>query len=281
MIRLVSLLVLMVLSSTAHSNAALTSGCTAADEWIAGCATGTINGGGVTLSGSKNGPGSSGKSNGAGKGSAGSNGSNGSNGSSGSSGSKGSTVAKPPAPVCTKVAEACQTFSVTPPGAPGNPAITINELKNFPASPGTDHMEPNGWMVVGLDTNFYSEVGVEIVNGQLLGQAARVRFTPILWHWTYGDGSTATLATAGRTWAAQGIPEFDPTSTSHVYRADGTYFIDLSITFRAEYAFATSTWTPVVGTITLPANRLEATAGDAKTVLVNRDCTQNPTGPGC
>jgi hypothetical protein len=170
---------------------------------------------------------------------------------------------------------------VIPPGAPGNTGVTINDLKNFPATPGTDHMEPNGWMIVGLDTNFYSVVGVEIVNGTLLGQPASVRFTPISWHWTYGDGTGATRGTPGSTWAAQGIPEFDPTTTSHVYTAKGTYFIDLSITFRAEYKYAAGNWTRVLGTITLPANRLEATAGDAKTVLVNRDCTQNPSGPGC
>jgi hypothetical protein len=175
----------------------------------------------------------------------------------------------------------CSWLTIIPPGGPGNPAVTINDLKNFKPVPGTDHMQPNGWMVVGLDTNFYSVVGVEVQNGVLLGQPASVRFTPISWHWTYGDGTAATRGTPGATWAAQGIPEFDPTPTSHIYAADGTYFIDLSITFRAEYKYSTGNWTPVVGTITLPANRLEATAGDAKTVLVNHDCAQNPSGPGC
>jgi hypothetical protein len=136
-------------------------------------------------------------------------------------------------------------------------------------------------MIVGLATNFYSIVGVEIENGQLLGQPASVRFTPISWHWTYGDGKSATRSTAGRTWAAQHIAEFDPTPTSHVYTAEGTYYIDLTITFRAEYRYAGGPWLPVIGTIALPANRLKATAGDAKTVLVGRDCTQNPSGPGC
>ncbi|MDQ1551723.1 MAG: hypothetical protein QOD50_1145 [Actinomycetota bacterium] len=221
------------------------------------CVSGNINGGGVDLSGHKDAPGSgSGKSGGNGKG-------------------------KPAVPVCQGLPAACQKIIVIPPGAPGNPGLTINDLKNFPAVPGTDHMEPNGWMVVGLDTNFYSVVGVEIVNGTLLGQPASVRFTPIAWHWTYGDGTGATRATPGGTWTAQGIPEFDPTATSHVYTAEGTYFIDLSITFSAEYKYATGNWTRVFGTITLPANRLKATAGDAKTVLVNRDCTQNPSGPGC
>jgi hypothetical protein len=220
--------------------------------------SGNINGGGVDLSGHKGAPGSGSGSN-----------------------KPGGGKTKPPAPVCQGLPAACETFGVIPPGAPGNPSLSINDLKNFPAVPGTDHMEPNGWMIVGLDTNFYSVVGVEIVNGTLLGQPASVRFTPIAWHWTYGDGHTATRATPGTTWVAQGIPEFDPTPTSHVYTAEGTYFIDLSITFRADYKYATGSWTPVYGTITLPANRLEATAGDAKTVLVNHDCTQNPSGPGC
>jgi hypothetical protein len=234
------------------------SGCTALERETTGCVTGSINGGGVDLSGHQTAPGS-------GSGTAG----------------NGKAKPKPAPPACTGLPEACDTFIVIPPGTPGNPSLTINDLKNFPATPGTDHMEPNGWMIVGLDTNFYSVVGVEIVNGTLLGQPASVRFTPIAWHWAYGDGHTATRGTPGTTWAAQGIPEFDPTPTSHVYTADGTYFIDLSVTFRAEYKYVTGNWTPVVGTITLPANRLEASAGDAKTVLVNHDCTQNPSGPGC
>jgi hypothetical protein len=222
---------------------------------------GQINDGGVTLSGHKNSPGSGG----------------------GSGKSSGKPKPKPDPNTCPPgtLPEACHLVGVIPPGAPGNPSVTINDLKNFKPVPGTDHMQPNGWMVVGLSTNFYSVVGVEVQNGVLLGQPASVRFTPISWHWTYGDGTVATHPTPGATWAAQGIAEFDPTPTSHIYTAEGTYFIDLSITFRAEYKYATGNWTPVVGTITLPANRLEASAGDAKTVLVNHDCTQNPSGPGC
>jgi hypothetical protein len=235
--------------------------CSPGDLLVGTCnISGQINDGGVTLSGHKGSP-----------------------GSGGSGKSSGKPKQKPDPNTCPPgtLPEACQSFTIIPPGGPGNPAVTINDLKNFKPVPGTDHMQPNGWMVVGLSTNFYSVVGVEVQNGALLGQPASVRFTPISWHWTYGDGTAATHPTPGGTWAAQGIPEFDPTPTSHTYTAEGTYFIDLSITFRAEYKYATGNWTPVFGTITLPANRLEATAGDAKTVLVNHDCTQNPSGPGC
>ena len=237
------------------------SACTALERQTTGCVTGDIHGGGVDLTGQKNSPGSGG---GRSKG-----------------GGKPRPSSPTPPPVCRGLPAACQKIIVIPPGAPGNPSVTINDLKNFPAVPGTDHMEPAGWMIVGLDTNFYSVVGVEIVNGTLLGRPASVRFTPISWHWTYGDGTTATRATPGATWAAQGIREFDPTTTSHVYSRAGTYVIDLSITFTADYRFNGGKWTRVFGTLTLPANRLVATAGDAKTVLVNHDCTQNPHGPGC
>jgi hypothetical protein len=244
------------LSSIAFAN----SGCGGVELKQGSCVTGQFNGGGVDLSGHDSQPGSGG-------------------GSSGHS--KGGGTHKPTPPVCQGLPEACQTFTVIPPGAPGNPSVTINDLKNFPAAPGTDHMEPSGWMVVGLPTNFYSVVGVQSVNGTLLGKSATVRFTPVSWHWTYGDGAAATHPTPGGTWAAQGIREFDPTPTSHTYVGAGTYFIDLSITFTADYRFANGNWTPVFGALTLPANRLVATAGGAKTVLVNHDCGENPGGPGC
>jgi hypothetical protein len=58
---------------------------------------------------------------------------------------------------------------------------------------------------------------------------------------------------------------------------------DLTIGFAPEYRYADGTeWIPVSGVIWVPANRLvaEAAAG-AKTVLVEDECTVNPSGPGC
>lgn len=159
--------------------------------------------------------------------------------------------------------------------------VTLSDLVNFRPAPGVDHMEPDGWMIVGLDTNFYATGGTQVQNGLLLGEQASVRFTPVRYHWTYGDGSGASRSTPGGTWRSQSINEFDPTPTSHVYTASGTYYIDLTIDFAAEYRWAGGSWTGIAGTIPVPANRLVATAGGAKTVLVEQECTLNPTGPGC
>ncbi len=142
-------------------------------------------------------------------------------------------------------------------------------------------MQPNGWVVPGLDANFYAIVGQQLVPGTLLGQPATVRFTPVGYHWNYGDGTSALRSTKGGTWAQLGLADFSPTPTSHVYAADGEYVIRLSIDFRAEYEFGSNPFRVVNGTITLPANELRVTATGAKTVLVDHDCLVNAGGPGC
>ena len=172
----------------------------------------------------------------------------------------------------------CPSAPVTP--AP-TPKVTLRDLKHFKPRSGIDHMQPDGWMVVGLSTNFYATVPSELERGRLLGREARVRFVPVAWHWVYGDGSQSTRATPGATWAAQGLHDFDPTATSHVFAKRGTVDIGLVVSFGAEYEYAGSGWIPIEGTIDVPANRLRATAGTAKTVLVGRDCNANPDGPGC
>jgi len=168
------------------------------------------------------------------------------------------------------------TFVGTPPTN-----VTLNDIATFRPSVGGNHMEPNGWIVVGLDTNFYSDPSAQIVNGTLLGLPASVRFTAKSWTWTYGDGASRSATAPGTSWAAQGLAEFAPTTTSHVYAAPGTYAIDLAVGYSAEYRFGANGWVPIAGTLVVPANRIVATAGDATTVLVGRDCRENPGGPGC
>lgn len=169
----------------------------------------------------------------------------------------------------------------TTPAAEAIPTITIRDIATFIPTPGRQLMEPDGWTVAGLDTNFYAITDVHVVNGTLLGRPADVRFTPTSYLWAYGDGASATRGTKGDTWESQGIAEFEPTPTSHVYEQLGDYTITLSIVFAAEYRFAGGPWRPVVGTITLPANDLHIRVGTAKTVLVEHDCLANPSGPGC
>jgi hypothetical protein len=188
------------------------------------------------------------------------------------------------------VTDPIATTPVPGPGDPGfvfrdpfgviNP-VTMSDLRRFHPKAGGDHMQPAGWAVVGLSTNFYSTVGEQVLRGRMLKHHVVVRFTPVGWSWSYGDGTSRVLSTPGTTWESQRVLEFDPTPTSHIYTARGDFTIRLGIEFTAEYRFASGDWTPVTGILTVPAKPLAITVGEATTVLVGEDCSANPAGPGC
>jgi hypothetical protein len=227
-------------------------GCGQANAYTSGC----INGGSVDVIGTTTSPGSGG-------------------GSSSGGGSGGGSSGTGPAIIWKCLEVTCGSES------PGAAPITLRDIASFRPTPGVQYMQPDGWTVPGLDTNFYAVTDVHIVEGTLLGQSASVRFTPVSWHWSYGDGTAATLPTKGATWGALGVSEFDRTPTSHVYAQEGRYTIRLVIDFRAEYRFAGSPFYPIAGVLPLPANDLHITVDGAKTVLVEHDCGVNPSGPGC
>ncbi len=55
----------------------------------------------------------------------------------------------------------------------GDEDVTIRDVRHFPVRVGTALMEPGGWTVVQLPTNFYAHAPVHEVSGQLLGKQAR------------------------------------------------------------------------------------------------------------
>ncbi|TFD29045.1 hypothetical protein [Cryobacterium cryoconiti] len=169
------------------------------------------------------------------------------------------------------------------PGSPCDPnlIVRVSDLVNFQPSAPTQAMEPRGWSVVGLPANFIAAASVHTLSGTLLGFPAEVRFTPIGYRWSYGDGAEARTTGGGATWAALGLPEFSDTATSHVFRRAGVYSVQASAVYSAEFRFAGPSWRAVQGTLPVSAGPLGVTVGDARTVLVNRTCTTNPAGPGC
>jgi hypothetical protein len=216
----------------------------------------------------------------------GDNGDNGSNGSAGDLvggggvgvGGAGAVIGANPAPIIRDGF----TINCTP-GTPCDPSLVvlISDLVNFTPAVPTQGMEPAGWTVVGLPTNFFAVASVHIRSGLLLGFPADVRFTPVGYRWNYGDGSSARLATGGASWAALGLAEFSETATSHLYGIRSTVTIASAVDYGAEYRFAGQPWRAINGTIAVWARPLTAIAGDAETVLVERDCLRGPRGPGC
>jgi len=159
--------------------------------------------------------------------------------------------------------------------------VRVTDLQNFPAYPASTTMEPNGWAIVGLPANFWAGASAQISTGLLLGQPAQVMFTPISYHWNYGDGTTATTTTTGASWDTLGLTEFSPTDTSHPYTTTGTHTVTLTINYQADYSFGDQDWRPVDGTVTVPSTPFTVVTARESTVLVAHDCLTNPHGPGC
>jgi hypothetical protein len=174
------------------------------------------------------------------------------------------------------------TINCTP-GSPCDPnlVVSMSDIASFKPAAAAQGMEPGGWMVVGLPTNFYASAVTHVVSGSLLGFPADVRFTPVAYRWDYGDGESRSSGTGGATWTAQRLPEFSETATSHTYRSRGAHTITFAVVYTAEYRFAGLSWRGIRGTLAIPTQPLTAVAGDARTVLVERECTLNPSGPGC
>ena len=104
----------------------------------------------------------------------------------------------------------------------GAEPITLTDIASFRPTPGrpahaarrVDGARARRQLLRGDRASTWS-------TGTLLGQPASVRFTPVAFHWNYGDGKAATRSTKGATWEALGIPEFGRTPTSHVYERGG------------------------------------------------------------
>lgn len=177
--------------------------------------------------------------------------------------------------------ERCNQFYITFPGEDTSTPVTLADIAHFTPSVGDHITEPDGWAVRGLPANLVSTARTHVVDGSLLGSPASVRFTPVAWHWDYGDGASATRATGGGTWSQLGLREFDGTPTSHVFATTGRFTISLTVDFRAEYRIGSGNWIPIAGTLSLPAPARTVLGASARTVLVDEDCNENPHGPGC
>ncbi len=180
-------------------------------------------------------------------------------------------------PVVVPAVPAC------PPQTPCDPdlIVRVSDLVSIRADHPTQGMEPDGWAVVGVPANFFATASTHVRTGLLLGAPAEVSFTPVQYRWDYGDGTSRTAESGGGSWAGLGLPEFSDTPTSHVFEQTGTLVIGLTVSYAAEFRFAGGAWRPVVGLVEVPSDPISALADLAGTVLVAKNCSANPRGPGC
>lgn len=160
------------------------------------------------------------------------------------------------------------------------PEITLTDLEQFAPAPVTLSAEPSNAGIADMPTNFLGAASAHTQTGSLFGFPVTVRFTPVGYDYDYGDGTSATVTAAGRTWEDLGQAQFTPTPTSHVYTERGTYTAALSIRYSAEVDLGRG-WYPVAGQLTIPTAPQQVQIFEAHTALVAHTCTEKPTAPGC
>ena len=138
------------------------------------------------------------------------------------------------------------------PAAKGAPArvVTIDDLARFLPATARLRSEPDGWAVTGVPANFWVDVAPVTVDGELLGGPAQVRFTPQLYRWDYGDGTSRTTGAGGSSWAALGQQELTFTATSHDYSTRGTVDPSVTVVYSAAYRVGGGDWQAVAGAVT-------------------------------
>ena len=138
---------------------------------------------------------------------------------------------------------------VTPP----TPPRYASELESFrPDRPGLI-IQPDGWSVPTLPTNMVAHASRHRERGELLGWPVEVRFTPVAYHWDFGDGTRGSTGDPGRRWESGGQRQFSQTSTSHRYRAPGRYRVTLQVDYRVEFRFEGESFADIDGYVSRDA----------------------------
>ncbi|MBK5239107.1 MAG: hypothetical protein JJE28_08385 [Actinomycetales bacterium] len=161
------------------------------------------------------------------------------------------------------------------------PTITMADVASFSPIQPTLATEPLGWAVVGLESNMIAGTSTHVAAGRLLGAAAEVRFTPVSFDFRYGDGASRSSTSSGAPWATQGLPEFSPTATSHVYSQTGSYPASVRVSFSLEYRWGAGPWTAIEGRVYGTAPAQVVLVVNATNVLMQEACQQGIAAPGC
>ena len=193
---------------------------------------------------------------------------------SGSTSGSTTTVPKPKPTVCpTVVAGRCVGTS------PKKKVVapqSVSDIASFRPRSASQFSEPSGWGIAHVPVNIVSVAGTHIVSGTLAGFAADVRFIPVRYRRTFGDGGSQSTASKGSRWTAP----WAATPTSHTYAAAGTYRVHLVVDYVADYRYSGMAWTRLSGIVTGPAPDISVRIVAADTVLVARPCVSGAIGCG-
>lgn len=175
---------------------------------------------------------------------------------------------------------ALPTVRVTP-AIPATPTVTLADLANFMPQTPLLRSEPAGWGIVDLPVNLIVTVTTHDVPGRLLGASATVRFTPVRYSWTYGDGQTRVTTVPGGSWSGLGLAPFSATTTSHTFAQAGLYPVQVAVIFSASYRLGSGSWQAISGTVQRPASVTVRISSGSVPVLVTQGCRLGQADIGC
>lgn len=167
---------------------------------------------------------------------------------------------------CNETAEG-RCVGVSPPKQVDKPE-SVHDLESFRPRQPRQFSEPDGWSIAGLRTNFVTRIRTHIVSGELAGHAADVKFTPVNYRRSFGDGASQSTIHQGSRW----VTPWNNTETDHIYRESGIYSVRLDVDFVADYRFHGMDWVRLDGIVCRSARPLSIRVFAADTVLVARPC---------
>ena len=168
----------------------------------------------------------------------------------------------------------------TSPPKDGTGPTSVHDIESFRPDPPRQSGEPSGWAIRAVPANFWSNAVTHVVSGDLLGNPAEVRFTPVSFRRHFGDGDSRVNREPGASWRDLRQPPWTRTPTSHEFSRAGTYVVRVIVGYSAEFRFGEQDWTPLAGLVTARANDLTVTVLASDTVLVDRDCRAVALGCG-
>ncbi|MDA0289429.1 MAG: hypothetical protein O3B98_00505 [Actinobacteria bacterium] len=171
-----------------------------------------------------------------------------------------------------KIAGLCRGTSpskgLAEPVAP-TPPSSLSDVAQFAPGDTSFVQEPAGWSLPLLPMNVFSTAQSITESGELLGWPIEVRFTPVSYRWSLGDGATRVSSSPGSTW---GPRQFSTTDTSHVYVLSGDYLVSHWVTYEASYRFDQGSFVSLSGQITRSGGQRMVEVLSVTPVLVDRGC---------
>lgn len=131
---------------------------------------------------------------------------------------------------------------------PAMPVVTEADSRSLGIEPLAAHIgPPGGWIPIGIDMIAWAESREQTFDVVMLGQAVKVRATPVKYVWDFGDGTVLTTTFPGREYPARDV--------SMRYAYQGWYEVSLVTQFSGEYSVNGGPWQPIAGNIEVASEK--------------------------